>query len=294
MTTTLSRRAFVGASVVGTAALAVRTVAADQRTAAGAGSKEEPFRLGMAGYTFRKFSLEDTLKMLQRVDVRYLCIKDFHLPLTAGEADIRAFHELCRKYGVTGYGVGPIYMGDEAAVDQAFEYAKRVGVKIIIGVPFETVEKRRVESARLLKYVERKVREYDVRYAIHNHGPDNLPYATADATMKWIADLDPRIGICLDIGHNLRGGVCPIEDLRRHHTRIYDLHLKNVTAADKSGKTVELGRGIIDIRELVRALREVNFAGVCSLEFEKDENDPLPGVAESVGYFRGVLDATRA
>ncbi len=293
MSNTLTRRAFVGTTALGTAALAARSIAADA-PAASVRSGADRFQVGMAGYTFRKFSLEDTLKMLQRIDVKYLCIKDFHLPLTANEAEIKAFHELCAKYGVTGYGVGPIYMGDEAAVDQAFDYARRVGVKIIVGVPFEMQDKRRVESARLLKYVEGKVREYDVRYAIHNHGPDNLPYATADATMKWIADLDPRIGICLDIGHNLRAGVCPIEDLRRHHARIYDLHLKNVTAADKSGKTVELGRGLINIRELVRALREVGYSGVCSLEFEKDENDPLPGVAESIGYFRGVLDATRA
>jgi len=293
MKITMTRRAFVGSSALGAAALAARTVAADA-TAPVPPSSADPFQLGMAGYTFRKFSLEDTLKMLQRVDVRYLCIKDFHLPLTAGEQEIAAFHEQCAKYGVVGYGVGPIYMGDEAAVDQAFEYARRVGVKLIVGVPFELQDKRRVESARLLKYVERKVREYDLRYAIHNHGPDNLPYATADATMKWIADLDPRIGICLDIGHNLRAGVNPIEDLRRHHARLYDLHLKNVTAADKSGKTVELGRGQINIPDLVCALREVRYTGVCSLEFEKDENDPLPGVAESVGYFRGVLDATRA
>lgn len=291
MSSSLTRRAFVGSSMLGTLALSTRSMTTD--VGRGTRSAADRFQIGMAGYTFRKFSLEDTLKMLQRINVQYLCIKDFHLPLSAGEAEITAFHALCARYNVIGYGVGPIYMGNEAAVDQAFEYARRVGVKLIVGVPFELQEKRRVESLRLLKYVERKVREYDVRYAIHNHGPDDLPYSTADATMKWIGDLDPRIGICLDIGHNLRSGVCPIEDLRRHHARIYDLHLKNVTAADRSGKTVELGRGLIRIPDLVRALRDVGYAGVCSLEFEKDENDPLPGVAESIGYFRGVLDAAR-
>lgn len=289
----ITRRMFVGHAAAAAGFAAAASLAGAAHLPAPAPEPGEKFRLGMAGYTFRKFPLDATLKMLQRVDVRFFCIKDFHLPLTCSEADAAAFHETCRAHNVVGYGVGPIYMGDRAAIDQAFDYARRVGANLIVGVPHDTVDKRKVESPELLKYVEEKVRAHDIRFAIHNHGPDNLPYATGRATMEFIGKVDPRIGIGLDIGHNLRAGVCPIEDMERCADRIFDIHLKDVNAADKNGKTVELGRGIIDIPSFVRALRKTGYAGVCSLEFEKDADDPLPGVAESIGYFRGVVRSVR-
>ncbi len=290
----MKRRNFLRTGAMGAAIMAMWRRAARAEVALAASSSANTLRLGIAGYTFRKFSLDDTLPMLRQLAVRYLCIKDFHLPLTATTEDIDAFHRKCREYGVTGYAVGPIYMGTEAEVDHAFEYARRVGVKLIVGVPYRLDGQRRVESPELLRYVEQKVRQYDLRYAIHNHGPDDLPYPTGRALMQLIGPLDRRIGICLDVGHNLRAGVDPIEDLEKFGDRVYDLHLKNVTAADKTGKTVELGRGLISIPDLARTLLKIGYNGVCSLEFEKDPDNPLPGVAESIGYFRGVLAALGA
>jgi len=290
----MNRRNFLRTGAMGMATMATWPRSGQTVSAAAAGTSTNTLRLGIAGWTFRKFSLDDTLPMLRRLDVRNLCIKDFHLPLTASAEDIEAFHRKCREHGVTGYAVGPIYMGTQAEVDHAFEYARRVGVKLIVGVPYRLDGQRRVESPELLRYVEGKVRQYDLRYAIHNHGPDDLPYPTGRALMEWIGPLDRRIGICLDIGHNLRAGVDPIEDLEKFGDRVYDLHLKNVTAADKTGKTVELGRGLISIPDLARTLLKIGYSGVCSLEFEKDPDDPLPGVAESLGYFRGVLAALGA
>lgn len=258
------------------------------------GSAQDTFKLGMAGYTFNKFNLDETLKMLQRVDVHYLCIKDFHLPLQSTDAEIAAFHEKCRNHGVTGYGVGPIYMGSEAEVSNAFDYAKRVGVKVLVGVPFFLEGKTRVASAELLKLVDKKVREYDIKYAIHNHGPD-MPqlFPTAESAMEMIRGMDKRVGLCLDIGHQLRDGRDPVQAMLNYADRVHDIHIKNVTAANKSGKGIEMPRGLVDIPAFVRALRKVKYSGVCSLEYEKDMSDPLLGVAESVGYFRGVMDATR-
>lgn len=264
-----------------------------QAASAPAGGAKETFRLGIAGYSFHKFKLDPALEMVKKVDVRFLCIKDFHLPLASTDAEIAAFHEKLKGFDVIGYAVGPIYMGSEKAVDEAFEYAKRAGVKLIVGVPHKEIDKKKVESPELLKYVEGKVKAYDMKYAIHNHGPDNLPYANAEAIMGYIGDLDPRIGICLDIGHELRTGVCPIASMEKYAARVHDIHIKNVNAADKSGKGVELPRGLIDIPAFVRVLRKVGYAGMCSLEYEKDAESPLAGIAESIGYFRGVVDATR-
>ena len=243
----------------------------------------EKFKLGMAGYTFVKFDLDKTLETLKKTDVHYLCIKDFHLPLNSTDEQIAAFHAKLKTADVTGYAVGPIYMKSEAEIDRAFDYAKRVGVKLIVGVP----------NYELLPYVDKKVKEYGFNYAIHLHGPDIATYPDADDVWNHVKDLDPRIGMCLDIGHDTRNGKDPVADLKKYQSRVFDIHIKDVTGATKLGYTVEIGRGIIDIPALVNMLREVGYTGVCSLEYEKDMSDPFMGIAESIGYFRGVIEATK-
>lgn len=243
----------------------------------------EKFKVGMAGYTFNKFDLDKTLATLQRTDVHYLCIKDFHLPFKSTDAEIAAFHAKLKEKGVTGYAVGPIYMKTEAEIDNAFEYAKRVGVKLIVGVP----------NYELLPYVDKKVKEYGFNYAIHLHGPDIKIYPDAQDVWDHVKDLDPRIGMCLDVGHDTRNGKDPVADLKKFHTRVFDIHIKDVTGATKLGYSLEIGRGIIDFPAFVKMLRKVGYSGVCSLEHEKDMTDPFMGIAESIGYFRGVIEATK-
>ena len=280
------------AAAVGTPTLLTSTVSA--QAPASAGNAKDTFRLGVAGYTFNRFKLEPTLEMLKAVDVHYLCIKDFHLPLKSTEEEIAAFHAKLKAANVTGYGVGPIYMGSEEEVTNAFNYAKRVGVKIVVGVPFKMVEKKRVASPELLQFINKKVQEFDMKYAIHNHGPD-MPelFPTAESAMEIIKDMDKRVGLCLDIGHQLRDGKDPTKALLEFADRVHDIHIKNVTSADKKGSGTPLPRGAIDFPTFVRALRKIKYSGVCSLEYEKDMDNPLTGVAESIGYFRGVMDATR-
>ena len=243
----------------------------------------ELFKVAIAGYTFVNFNLDETLKMMQEVDVHYLCIKDFHLPLNSDDAEIAAFHAKLAAHNVTGYAVGPIYMKTQEEVGRAFEYAKRVGVKLIVGVP----------NHEILPYVEQKVKEYDFRYAIHLHGPDIKLYPNAKDIYEHVKDLDPRIGMCLDIGHDARDGQDPIADLKKYKDRVFDIHMKNTTAATKEGKTGEIGRGVIDIPAFVKMLRKVKYSGACSLEYERNMKAPLVGIAESIGYFRGVIDATK-
>lgn len=243
----------------------------------------ELFKVAIAGYTFVNFNLDETLKMMQEVDVHYLCIKDFHLPLNSNDAEIAAFHAKLAAHNVTGYAVGSIYMKTQEEVDRAFEYAKRVGVKLIVGVP----------NHEILPYVEQKVKEYDFRYAIHLHGPDIKLYPNAKDIYEHVKDLDPRIGMCLDIGHDARDGQDPIADLKKYKDRVFDIHMKNTTAATKEGKTGEIGRGVIDIPAFVKMLRKVKYSGACSLEYERNMKAPLAGIAESIGYFRGVIDATK-
>lgn len=242
------------------------------------------FKLGIAGYSFVHFKLDQALEMMKKVDVHYLCIKDFHLPFSSTDEQIAAFHATLKNSGVTGYAVGPIYMKTTQEIDNGFEYAKRVGVKLIVGVPNED----------LLPYIDKKVKEYDMRYAIHIHGPDIKLWPNASSVIDAVKNLDARIGLCFDMGHDARFGDDPIADLEKYQKRIFDIHLKNVTAASKEGKTCELGRGVIDIPAFVAMLRKVKYAGSCSLEYEKDMKDPLAGIAESVGYFKGVCDVSKS
>ena len=260
-------------------------------TGCGAGSScknaqsggEDLFKVSMAGYTFNKFDIEETLKMMNRIDVHYLCIKDFHLPLNSTDEQIACFKAKLAAAGVVGYGVGPIYMKTEEEAANAFDYAKRVGVNLIVGVP----------NYELLPYVDEKVKEYGFRYAIHIHGPDIELFPNVKDVIDHVKDLDPRIGVCHDIGHDIRDGFDPVEDMKLYSDRIFDIHIKDVTAASREGVTCEMGRGVIDIPAFVKALREVGYSGACSLEFEKDSGDPLAGIAESIGYFKGVIDATK-
>jgi sugar phosphate isomerase/epimerase len=245
--------------------------------------KGESFKLGMAGYTYVNFDLDRTLQNMQRNQVPYLCIKNFHLPLTSNDQEIQAFHAKLKEHNVTGYAVGPLYMKKKEDVDQAFEYAKRVGVKLIVGVP----------NYELLPYVDEKVKEYGFHFAIHLHGPDIALYPDAKDVWENTKDLDPRIGMCLDIGHDTRNGRDPVEDLKKYHTRVFDIHIKDVTGTTKAGYSVEIGRGIIDFPAFVKALRKVNYTGICSLEHERNMDNPFEGIAESLGYFRGIIAATK-
>lgn len=280
-----SRREFIQKGFLGvsTAALmGTSTVWAAPQNSIQGSERDDGFDLGIAGYSFVHFGLEESLAMMKRMDVRHLCIKDFHLPFNSAAAEIAAFHEKLAQSNVKGYAVGPIYMTKtRTEIDNAFEYAKRVGVKLMVGIP----------NKEDLAYIAGKTKEYDIRYAIHNHGPEDKLYPNATSIYELVKELDARMGLCFDMGHNMRDGHDPIADLERYHTRIFDIHLKNVTSATAEGSTCELGRGVINIPAFVKMLRQVDYRGMCSLEFEKDMKDPLAGLAESVGYFKGVLDA---
>ncbi|MHC4913604.1 MAG: sugar phosphate isomerase/epimerase family protein [Planctomycetota bacterium] len=239
------------------------------------------FHLGLASYTFRKFNLDQTLTMTRRLGLEYIALKSFHLPLESTQAEIKTVAAKVKSAGLKLYGGGVIYMNSDAEVHRAFDYAKAAGMNVIIGVP----------KPQLLTLVNRKVTEYNIKVAIHNHGPGDMVYPTPQSAYERIKDLDRRVGLCIDIGHTQRAGVDPSESTRKYADRLLDVHIKDVSSATAEGTTIEIGRGVIDIPRFIRTLQNIRYKGVVSFEFEKDEQDPLPGLAESVGYVRGVLAA---
>jgi len=237
-------------------------------------------KLGIAGYTFSKATIPQAIAMMQRVNVKTFSLKDIQLPLNSTKEKIDEVVNTFKQAGIDIYAVGVIYMKTQQDADVAFEYAKNVGVDMIVGSPVYD----------LLPYVENKVKQYNIRLAIHNHGPEDPVYPTPGDVYDHIKDRDKRMGLCLDIGHTQRDNIDPATAYLKYADRIMDMHLKDVTSATKDGKSFELGRGVIDVPGLVKALYKKGYTGYCSFEHEKDAADPLPGLAESIGYFNGVCN----
>ena len=243
----------------------------------------DDFQIGVAGYTYRSFTIDQTLEYLQSLGIKYLSVKDFWLPLDSTKEEMDAFKAKCAKYGVEGYILGPIYMNSEAEVDRAFAYAERYGSDMFIGVP----------KYELLDYTIKKVAETGIKVAIHTHGPDGAPFPNIQKVVEMVKDPSLGVGCCMDLGHSVRMGEDIVKDIKRYKDWIYDIHIKDESEASKKGQTWEMGRGVMDFKPIVEALRKIKYSGKVSLEFEKNGKNPHPGVAESIGYLRGVCDATK-
>ena len=243
----------------------------------------EDFKIGVAGYTYRSYDIDQTLAFLKSMEVHYMSVKDWWLPLDSTKEQMDAFKAKCREYDVEPYILGPIYMRSEADVDRAFAYAERYGSDVFIGVP----------NYELTDYVIKKVKETGIKVAIHTHGPDGAPFPNIQKVAEVYKDPSLGIGCCMDLGHSVRMGENIINDIKKYKAWIYDIHIKDESEASKEGKTWEMGRGVMDFRPIVKVLRQIKYKGVVSLEFEKNGKNPHPGVAESIGYLRGVCDATK-
>jgi inosose dehydratase len=238
-----------------------------------------PFDLGMASYTFRAFPLEQAIEMTKRLALKKITLKDMHLPMKSTDEEIEAVVEKLKNAGLELSSCGVVYMRTEDEVHRAFSYAKTAGIKMMVGVPDEP----------LLSLAEQKVKETDISLAIHNHGPTDKRYPSPESAYKLIAGMDRRMGLCIDVGHTQRLGLDPAGEVERFFDRLLDVHMKDVSSADAKGTTVEIGRGVIDIPQLLKKLVALNYTKTLHFEHEKDQKDPLPGVAESIGYVRGVL-----
>jgi sugar phosphate isomerase/epimerase len=274
-----NRRNFIKATGLGIAAASVPGLATATATNSKASKSEFGFKLGVASYSLREFSQEQAIDMTLRCGVNQITFKSMHLPLDSDKETIKKAVALCKQKGVNLYGGGVIYMKSKADVDQAFEYAKTAEMKMIVGVP----------NHDLLDYVEGKVKEHDIMLAIHNHGPGDLVYPSAESAYVLIKNRDKRMGLCIDIGHTKRINRDPEQDLKDFFDRVIDIHIKDVTAANAEGKTCIIGRGVINFPSFMKSVVKMGYKGALSLEYEAEGKDPLPGMMESFGFVKGVL-----
>lgn len=238
--------------------------------------------LGLASYTLRKFSLDQVISISKRLGLTSIALKSMHMPLESSAAEIQNMAGKVKSAGLTLYGAGVIYMKTKEEVETAFNYAVHAGLQTIVGVP----------NHDLLSFVNELVKKHNIKLAIHNHGPGDDLYRSPNDVYEKVKSLDKRVGLCIDIGHVVRIGQDPVPMIEKYSERLYDMHLKDIDKAEAEGGSIEMGRGIIDIPGVIKALKKINYQGVMALEYEKDADDPISGLAESVGYARGIMKMT--
>ncbi|MCF7848354.1 MAG: sugar phosphate isomerase/epimerase [Kiritimatiellales bacterium] len=276
MKTKSTKRELLKAAAVGAVFSGINASGASAWAGKAGGGK---LKLGLASYTFRKFDLDETIKMTKQIGLEYICLKSMHMPMESTPAELQAIAAKVRDAGLVLHGGGVVKMKKPQEIDAGFEYAKNAGLKMLVISP----------DPKLLPLIDTKVKEYDVTVAIHNHGPGDNEFPTPMAAYDEIKKYDARIGFCHDIGHTMRMGIDPVEETIRCADRLHDVHFKDVTVAAKEGKSCITGRGVIDIVKMVRTLKSLNYGGVLSFEYEAE--DPYVSLAESVGYTRGVMAA---
>lgn len=280
----LNRRQFLQTGLAGSLALAVlkpsSTFAAVTKTP---GDPFDGLKVGVASYSLRKFPLDKAIAITKDLGVKYITLKDFHLSLKSTPDELKAASKKIADAGLILMGGGVIYMKNEKEVHNAFEYAKNASMPTIVCSP----------NLEMLDEVEKCAKEYDIRVAIHNHGPGDKHYPSPLDVLKMVKDRDPHMGICIDVGHTVRINEDPVMVIKKCAKRLYDFHIKDENAATPKGSPVDVGLGVIDIVGVLKTLLKVKFSGHLALEYEIKENAPEAGMAESFGYIRGVLAALK-
>jgi sugar phosphate isomerase/epimerase len=281
MKNAFSRRNFLQSGALATAC-AVSGVSPAIAEAIPEKGKPCPVKLGLASYTFRNFDRAQMIGFMKQLHLTDLNCKDVkdHLPMDP-VTEKQALDDYAAA-GIKLHAAGTIYFpkNDDADIRSKFEYAKRAGINVIVaGDP----------TPESLKWIEKYVKEYDIRIAIHNHGPEDKFFPSPYDVLKVVKDMDPRIGLCIDVGHAARADANLVEAIHATGPRLYDMHVKDLTSFKSKESQVPVGEGILPFREIFEQLIKIDYKGYVDLEYEVHADDPLPGVIESFAYMRGVL-----
>lgn len=279
--TTISRREFVRSSALVAAAASAPSGAFSLPKRTSENSEPAPIRLGLASYTFRNFNRAELIGFMKQLNVLDLNAKDVkdHLPMDP-QAEQAALADYASA-GIKLHAAGAIYFSkdDDADVRSKFEYTKRAGIPVIVaGDP----------TPQTLPRIEKFVKEYDIRIAIHNHGPEDKLWPSPLDVLKDIRTLDPRIGCCIDVGHTVRAGTDVVEAIHQVGSRLFNMHMKDLANPQSKESQVAVGEGVIPIPKIFEALVATKYQGFVDLEYEIHPDDPMPGVISSFAYMRGV------
>jgi sugar phosphate isomerase/epimerase len=274
----LSRRTFVGAGALAAAALATSKA----MPAPASADTALPINLGLCSYTFRNFDRAQLIGYMKQLNVLALNAKDVknHLPMDPAE-EAKALDDY-HAAGIKLHAIGTVYFpkDEDDDIRSTFEYAKRAGVSVIVaGDP----------EPGTLPRIEKFVKEYDIRLAIHNHGPEDKLWHSPLDVLKAVSNMDPRMGCCIDIGHTARAGTDVVEAIKQVGPRLFNMHTKDLTDFTSKESQVAVGDGLMPMRRIFEILIAIKYKGFVDLEYEVHGDDPMPGVIASFSYMRGVL-----
>ncbi len=274
MNASMNRRDLLlgGAALAASAALPSSLLAA--------GLKESPIRLGIASYTFRQFKPDQVIAFMKQLNCTYLNLKDVHLPMTP-LIDVPALAKHYRDAGLELTDAGAIYfkVDTDEDVRPKFEYLKAAGIKSFVGSP----------THEILPRVEKFVKEYDIRMAMHNHGPEDHEWPSPYDIEKVIRPMDHRIGWCIDVGHTMRTKTDPVAAIKMAGDRLYDVHMKDLADPTAKESQVAVGEGKMPVKEIFQALIGIKYKYFVDLEYEIHGDDPMPGVLKSFASMRKTL-----
>src|SRR5712664_1560811 len=279
---TFSRRDFVRSGALVAAGFAasneVFAVAAERPSP----DEASPIHLGIASYTFRKFNRAQMIGFMKQLNVLALNAKDVkdHLP-TDPQQEVAAAADYAAA-AIRLHAAGTIYFAkdEDADIRNKFEYCKRAGIAVIVaGDP----------APETLPRIEKFVKEYDIRFAIHNHGPEDKLWHSPLDVLKAVRGMDARIGCCVDVGHTVRAGTDVVQAIHEVGARLFNVHIKDLASFEKKDSQVAVGDGVTPVKKIFEALAAIKYKGFVDLEYEIHADDPMPGVIESFAYMRGVL-----
>jgi len=240
--------------------------------------REEKIRLGVASYSLRKFKRAQAIEMVKACEVRYVNIKSVHLPYTLSPEELAAGRKEFDDAGLQVVGSGNNGIGSEKELASLFEYAKAARFPLLVIAP----------KPELLSKIEEAVKKSGIPVAIHNHGPEDKIFPAPSDALKLIKDMDPRVGLCVDVGHTTRCGKDVVREIADAGARVLDMHMKDLKDLMDPKSQVAVGGGKMPVAEIFRELVKQKYPGYVNLEYEIDDNDPLPGMKKSFAFMRKV------
>jgi sugar phosphate isomerase/epimerase len=275
MTAKTTRRGFMSAAA-GLAGLA-------GSGAASAAIEDAPYgiKLGVASYSLREFQRSLAIQCIKALNTPYVSVKEFHLLYKSSPEELEKGRREFEKAGLKIMSGGNIGLPNDDLADMRryFEYAKMAGMPMIVCAP----------THQNLRKLEALVKEYNIKAAIHNHGPEDKHFPSPQSVLEAVRDLDPRVGLCMDVGHSARAGADLVKTVSDAGPRLLDMHIKDLRSTTSRDSQCDVGEGVLPIVGIFRELHKIGYTGCVNLEYEIHGNDPLPGMQRSFAYMRGVL-----
>lgn len=239
------------------------------------------FKLGVATYSLREFQRGLAIRMIKELKTPYVSVKEYHLPYRSSPEELAQGRRNFEKAGLkimSGGNIG-LEKSDEADMRKYFDYAKMCGMPMIVCAPTH-------DNVNLL---ERLVKEYDIKAAIHNHGPEDNHFPTPQSVLEAVKGFDPRVGLCMDVGHTARTGVDVVKSIAEAGPRLLDMHIKDLKSATDKASQCDVGEGVLPILAIFKQLQKIGYHGCVDLEYEINDDAPLTGMLKSFAYMRGLL-----